>query len=655
MAGCIVLELSIIIVNHNVKYFLEQCLCSVLKACASIKAEVFVVDNQSTDGSRAFFENRFSNVQFIWSNSNDGFARANNRAVSLAKGRYVLFLNPDTIVPEDCFTQCLAFMEAHPQAGALGICMVDGSGQFLKESKRAFPSPLTSFYKLSGLTRLFPRSQTFGRYYLGHLSEKENHQVDVLAGAFMLLPKQVLDTVGSFDDTFFMYGEDVDLSYRIQKAGYHNYYFADSTIIHFKGESTKKGSLNYVRLFYKAMSQFVKKHYSGSRAGIFNLSVQAAIWGRAALSGLSRFLQRIGLPLLDAGIILASFWLVKLCWSAYIQQAVNYLPNMLVIAFPVFTIIFLIASYYTGLYDKWYQRQQLARSTFWAALILLSGYALLPESLRFSRGILVFGIALAFILMSFLRWLFIRWGIIKKLANHGETPQTVVVAGRQDYDTVVQLMQAAGMEQKVLGRISSSEVAEDNTLGTLQQLPQLLKKYPIKEVVFCEDGLSFARIIDMVQLLPAGISNKFHASGSYSIVGSDSKDDSGQYVAVDKKYPIGSPANRRMKRLIDVVVTLLLLLSFPVHLFTQKKVVGFFGNIWAVLCHRKSWVGYAVGSGSLPVLKKGVITSTSLPASLNELPVESLLASDEWYASDYTAYTDLKKITRGYRYLGYTY
>ncbi len=642
------MQLSIIIVNHNVRYFLEQCLCSVMKACAGISTEVFVVDNNSTDGSRAFFNNRFPEVNFIWHGSNAGFASANNIAVAMARGEYVLFLNPDTIVPEDCFVQCLNFLQQHPQAGALGIRMVDGSGVFLKESKRAFPSPLTSFYKLSGLTRLFPGSQIFGRYYLGHLSQYQNHEVDVLAGAFMMIPKNVLDTVGSFDNTFFMYGEDVDLSYRIQKAGYSNYYFAGSSIIHFKGESTKKGSLNYVRLFYKAMSQFVKKHYTGSRAGFFNFLVHTAIWGRAVLSIVSGFIKRIGLPLIDAGLILLSFFITKFWWSNMIRHDVNYSPNVLLIAFPVFTAIFLAASYYTGLYDKGYHRLQLARSTLAATLILLSGYALLPETLRFSRGILVFGIVLAFLLMSLQRMIFIQWKLVDTADEDDEHRQTVITASAKDYIAVTGLMKEAGMQERVLGRISTGSIAEANTLGTIEQLPQLLKKYPVKEVIFCEDGLSFRRIIETIQLLPAGIRNKFHASGSKSIVGSDSKDISGDYVSTDKKFIIGSPAGRRSKNLVDITVALLLLLSLPVHVFTQKKPLQFLKNIFSVLLRNKTWVGYATTGNQLPPLKKSILTSTSLPAQLNELPDESLLASDEWYAAGYTAATDLKKIWRGY-------
>jgi O-antigen biosynthesis protein len=275
------MQLSVIIVNYNVKYFLEQCLYSVQKACSGMQAEIIVVDNNSGDGSKPYLEEKFTGVHFIWNNDNMGFAMANNLALEKAKGEFILFLNPDTLLAEDCMEKCIGFLKKNKKAGALGIRMVDGTGNFLKESKRAFPSPLTSLFKLSGLARLFPRSKTFARYHLGHLSENENHEVDVLAGAFMMIPKKVLSEVGNFDEQFFMYGEDVDLSYRIQKAGYRNYYFSESTIIHFKGESTKRGSLNFVRLFYKAMSLFVKKHYSGSKAGVFIFLIQTAIVIRA--------------------------------------------------------------------------------------------------------------------------------------------------------------------------------------------------------------------------------------------------------------------------------------------------------------------------------------------------------------------------------------
>ncbi|MFN8251071.1 MAG: glycosyltransferase [Ferruginibacter sp.] len=646
------MQLSVIIVNYNVKYFLEQCLFSVLKACRNIQAEIIVVDNNSTDGSRELLEAKFPSVYFTWSGVNMGFAKANNLALQNATGEYILFLNPDTIVPEDCFEKCIRFFKEQPGAGALGIRMIDGSGRFLKESKRAFPSPLTSLYKLSGLAKLFPHSKTFARYHLGHLPQNTTHEVDVLAGAFMFIPHRVLKEVGSFDETFFMYGEDVDLSYRIQKAGYRNFYFADSTIIHFKGESTKKGSLNYVRLFYSAMSLFVKKHYSGTKAGVFNILIQTGIFLRAILAFTGKLLLKIGLPVLDAAIIFMSFWGIKYLWNTYIRQDVNYSPNMLIVAFPVFTVIFLIASYYAGLYDKGYKQSQLNRSVGIASLVLLSGYALLPESIRFSRGILVFGIAMAFVIMSLLRMLFIKWNLMANVAAEDENPQTIVVSSAGDFLTIQSLLKDAGMPERVLGRIDRDSAAEGNAMGTASQLPRIIRTYPVKEIIFCEDGMSFREIIEQLQQLPHHIRNKFHASGSSSIVGSDNKNTSGDAVSTSNKYTIASPVNKRNKNLLDALVAIILLLIFPLHFFTQKNPLRFFQNLFGVLFMQKTWVGYAA-QNNLPKLKRGVLTSTSLPVQLNDLPYESLLLSDEWYATSYKPSTDIKKIIRGYKYLCY--
>ena len=271
------MQLSIIIVNYNVKYFLEQCLLSVMAASKNIIAEIIVVDNFSTDGSRLFFNNRFTNVRFIWLQENTGFSKASNLGLLSANGSTILFLNPDTIVPEDCFEQCLIFLHSQANPGALGIHMIDGNGKFLKESKRGFPSLFTSCCKLSGLSALFPTSKIFANYYLGHLEKYKNHTVDILAGAFMMVDKKVLEKVGGFDETFFMYAEDIDLSYRIQNAGYTNYYFAESTILHFKGESTKKETLQYLRRFYGAMLIFVKKHSGKISSSIYSVLIQLAI------------------------------------------------------------------------------------------------------------------------------------------------------------------------------------------------------------------------------------------------------------------------------------------------------------------------------------------------------------------------------------------
>lgn len=269
------MQLSVIIVNYNVKYFTGQCLYSVEKACKNIEAEIIVVDNHSADGSYEFLSKQFTNVHFIWNRKNTGFAKANNTALQKASGDYVLFLNPDTIIPEDCLEKCLTFYQSKKDIGAMGIRMIDGNGEFLRESKRGIPSISTSFFKLSGLAAVFPRSRTFAHYYLGNMPDNVNQPAPVLSGAFMMVERKIINLMQGFDEIFFMYGEDIDLSYRIQKAGYHNYYFSESTIIHFKGESTKKGML-YVQLFYNAMNVFVKKHYSGIRKTAYLFFIKLA-------------------------------------------------------------------------------------------------------------------------------------------------------------------------------------------------------------------------------------------------------------------------------------------------------------------------------------------------------------------------------------------
>lgn len=253
--------------------------------------EVIVIDNHSTDGSREYLQPLFPDVKFYWNNENLGFAKACNWGLEQAKGDYILFLNPDTIVAEDCFTQCMHFFRIHENTGVLGVRMLDESGKFLKESKRAFPSPLPSLFKLTGLARLFPHSAFFAKYYLGHLNEHQTHQVDVVAGAFMMIKKNVLEIAGSFDEAFFMYGEDIDLSFRIQKEGFKNYYYHDVTILHFKGRSTQKDTVHYVKMFYKAMSIFAKKHYGNSRRGIYHFIIQCGIWIRSAVAAMPRRLM----------------------------------------------------------------------------------------------------------------------------------------------------------------------------------------------------------------------------------------------------------------------------------------------------------------------------------------------------------------------------
>jgi N-acetylglucosaminyl-diphospho-decaprenol L-rhamnosyltransferase len=285
--------LSVIIVNYQVKYFLELCLHSVEKAVMGLEAEIIVVDNHSGDESLAYLEPRFPGVRFLANIENIGFARANNQALGLARGEYILFLNPDTLLPEDIATHCLTFLAATPRIGGLGVRMIDGSGRFLKESRRGFPTPWVGFCRLSGLSALFPHSRFFSTYYLGHLRPDKAHPAPVLSGACLWISRAILAEIGAFDERFFLYAEDIDLSYRIEQAGYINYYNPAATIVHFKGESTRK-DIRYVRQFYRAMRQFRQKHFKKGLPAVFDWGIGMAIRLREGLTMVAGLLQRSG-------------------------------------------------------------------------------------------------------------------------------------------------------------------------------------------------------------------------------------------------------------------------------------------------------------------------------------------------------------------------
>ena len=278
-------RVTTVIVNYRLKYFLEQTLLSVEEAYTEVPGQTIVIDNNSEDDSIDFLEQRFPNIKFIKNKENVGFAKANNQGFAIADTEFILVLNPDTIIGNDTLKETVEWMDKHPNCGAIGVKMVDGNGHFLPESKRSFPSTWNSFCKLFGLSSIFPKSRIFARYHLRFINEDQPHQVPVLAGAFMLLRTSLTKKIGGFDESFFMYGEDMDLSYRMLHDGMVNYYLP-TPIIHYKGECTKTESLNYVKIFYDAMHIFYRKHYP--RSSWFNkIVVKAAIVLRMCISAIS--------------------------------------------------------------------------------------------------------------------------------------------------------------------------------------------------------------------------------------------------------------------------------------------------------------------------------------------------------------------------------
>lgn len=617
-----------------------------------VGGEVIVVDNASQDGSREFLEARFPEVQFIWNQENLGFAKANNLALAKSKGDHILFLNPDTIVAEDCFRICHQFMQQHPEAGALGVHMIDGSGSFLKESKRAYPSISTSFFKLAGLATIFPTSTIFARYHLGHLDPAENHEVDVLAGAFMWVRRSALDAVGSFDERFFMYGEDIDLSYRLQRGGWKNFYVADTTVIHFKGESTKRGSLNYVRMFYKAMAVFVDKHYMSVTAFFFRFFITLAIWFRAGITALLGGLKRLGLPIIDAVNILIAFIAAKYTWNGWVKPEIVYNRDLLGIAFPAFTAVFIIAAYYAGLYDRLQKRGRVIHSTLIATTALLVIYGLLPEQYRFSRAILLLGSLYAFVLLVLSRSWMRRWNLIE--AEEEEKLGTVVVADVKAYEEASNLMETAEKWQRILGRIAPNEDGATH-LTTLAHLDSFLKDVPVKEIIFCQGEISYRQIIRHAKTIPNHTRIRIMGGGAKSIVGSDSSKSSGLAISDMAGYSLGGPSARRLKRLVDVAAALLFIITWPIHWLFVKKPMGLLANTIKVLGSSRSWIGYSSemsNHNGLPRIRKGILGTNGQPGGKHPDTDDSLYKLDQLYAREYSVYKDLYLLAKGYKWLG---
>ncbi len=640
------MDLSIVIVNYNVKYFLEQCLHSVSRAIQDLEAEVFVVDNNSVDGSCHMIREKFPFVHLIENNQNVGFSRANNQAIRLARGKYVLILNPDTIVEENTFTRSLKFMEDKPEAGALGVKMIDGKGNFLPESKRALPTPGVAFYKIFGLSSLFPRSKTFNRYNLGYLSENETHEVDILCGAFMFMRNKALEESGLLDEEFFMYGEDIDLSYRIQKAGYKNYYFAGTRIIHYKGESTKKGSINYVMIFYNAMIIFARKHFNRKNANVFSFLIKVAIYFRAALSILKRFVSKMWLPALDFLVIYTGNYLLAAYYQVFkFGDEINYPPFYYNVVIPSYIFIWVTALYFSGGYDKSVKIKSVFQGIFSGTLFLLVLYALLPETMRYSRILLLAGTLWALISSLSLRFIIHK---IKALPYSiaSKTPKRLLIAGMPDeVKRVEDVLKKTQIRPEIVGFVALSTTSErgGRYLGTVDQVAEIVRIHKVDEVVFCAKDLSSREIINhMLHLAPIDVDFKIAPPESMSIIGSNSINTAGEFYAVSLNT-IGKENNRRLKRLFDFTSSILLFFSLPVLLFIFRHRKKLIDNILSVCVGKKTWIGYAMRDRinilELPKIKPGVISPAD-QFKKSRLSLEETERLNLLYAKEYDVMND---------------
>ena len=650
------MKLSIVIVNYNVEHFLEQCLFSVRKAIANIEAEVFVVDNNSVDGSLKMLADKFPEVKVIANKDNVGFSRANNQAIRISTGEYVLLLNPDTVVEDDTFTKTIEFMDSHPDAGGLGVKMVDGKGRFLPESKRGLPTPATAFYKMFGLTKLFPHSKRFARYYLGHLDNDEINEVEILAGAFMLMRRETLDKCGLLDETFFMYGEDIDLSYRITLAGYKNYYYPKTRIIHYKGESTKKTSVNYVLVFYKAMEIFVRKHFADKGAKTFSFFINLAIYFKAFLALLSQFFSKAVQPLLDTILGYGGLAFIGYFWgNTMVYEGDGTYPiTLFAIILPIYLLIWLVTSYFSGGYDKPYKVAPAVGGIFLGSLLILILYALLPESLRFSRALILLGMIWVSAEMSLTRWI----GYLLKRPNfqYGKNAKKrfLVIGSEQETNRVEQLLQSTSIKPDFIGAISPFENQElpDDFLGTLKQVPEIIQIYKINEIIFCSKDISHQLIIDKMEEWQSSLDYKIAPEDTLSIIGSNSINTRGDLYTIDIKT-INTNSNKRKKRLFDLLSSSLGIILWVFLVFFINKPFAFLKNCFKVLSGKYSWIGYCELEDSdanrrLPKIKKGIFDPSANMSRVG-LSNEEKEHLNLMYARDYSLSKDINFFFRALR------
>ena len=642
-------KIAVIIVNYNVVFFLEQCLNSVSEAMKQEPAEVWVVDNNSVDGSVEMVREKFPWVKVIANKDNKGFSKANNQAMEISECKYQLLLNPDTVIEEDTLFKVVKYMDEHPEVGGLGVRMVDGKGVFLPESKRGLPTPAVAFYKIFGISRIFPKSKIFGKYHLGYLSEFETNEIEILSGAFMLMRKEALDKVGLLDEEFFMYGEDIDLSYRIVKGGYKNVYFPETRIIHYKGESTKKSSVNYVFVFYRAMVIFARKHFSQKNARLFSFLINSAIYFRAGLAIGMRFIRKITLPVFDTLYLLLGLFALTNYWQ---QAQIDFPEQSTNILILVYTFIWMTSVALQGGYDQPITFKKFIFGGAIGTAFILILYALFPKEWQFSRLFILLG-ACWMIGYYILSRSVLHLAIGKRFTINGRKHANFAIVGSpEEFERVSNLLHQT---QPKIARIISVSLSENHgkdSLGSINQLEQIVRVHNIDEIIFCAKDLSAADIIHWMTAIPdVSVDYKIAQPDSQYLIGSNSIETAGDLYILEINA-ISQPAKKRQKSLFDFLVGIFLLVTSPFMIWVYKNKFQFLGNIFKLISGRKTVVSYNDPGNSsnkqLPKIKKGILTPTDQLSGLDENLKSKL---DLLYAREYSVLRDIQILWKSWKKL----
>ncbi len=589
------IDISIIIVNYNVKEFLSNLLNAIRKAKHDLSLEIIVADNASSDNSVSYLRNKYPEVIFIENTRNVGFGKANNQALHIANGTYTLLINPDTLISEDTLTVLKEYMDEHTETGACGCKILNPDGTFAPESRRSLPTPLSALWKVLGLTTLFPRNKTFAEYYLSWMDEDKPSQVPVLSGAFMFFRNEVLKELGGFDEQFFMYGEDIDLCYRTSKTGYQIDYVPSTSIIHYKGESTKKDNIDYIVLFNRAMLQFFRKHYSYSYSIFLRLLIVLGIIFRGVVTYITTLFRRGAQPLIDLAIIniiliIGFVWRYQIGFTSILSE---YDANYLIVN-GVVSLLYIIGSVNHEIYGK--HRDSIVavlKANFWA----FGGASLITFFLRqfaFSRLILLVGFAASFLLLGFIRFLRKNLGSSVKSGRGSFNSVRVLIVGLNDQTTelVRKLQGKVEKNYEVVGVLSDTEskMASSNEgiplLGELSDISDVIQNQRINQVLFLLNALSYKEILHvMTKYRQTGITYKVVPESLDYVIGKANVEYLEDTPVVDVEIAYQLSWNRFMKRLFDVLFSFMILLVTSPFMLpalgisrASRKVFYLYGN-----------------------------------------------------------------------------
>jgi O-antigen biosynthesis protein len=602
-------EVSVIIVNYNVRDFLHQALLSLQKALKGIRSEIFVVDNASDDGSAEMVRRRFPRIQLIANTANLGFAKANNIALKKARGKFLLLINPDTVVQENTIRVMVEFLQNHPEAGLAGCKILNPDGSFQPSCRRGFPTPWVAFTKIFGLSKIFPKSKLFGHYNLTYLDTEETYPVDALSGSFMMVRRETFEQVGGLDESYFMYGEDLDWCYRIRQAGWRIFYVHTTQIIHYKGESTRRSSIDEIRTFYDAMHLFVEKHFRSSR--VFNTVLRLSIGIVSFAAFINSAIQPLKIAIFDFIAVTISLLVAEVLWRgelfrypAYAYSIVYTIPALIVIG----------CLYAAGVYTQ--RRMSISRSigAIFLAYVFISALTAFFKNYAFSRMIIAISGMILMVLIPGWRLVF---RLIRKTAAQGRGTlfgkRTLLVGTDSDAVGLQQKLRARiGEGYEVIGFVGTTheQIGEMlngvQVVGSIDNVGKIIKEHKISDVIFSPKALSYAQILSVISRSRDQVVN-FHLVPTTMevIVGKASVDSLDDVPLVQIAYNIDKPSHMFTKRLFDIGLSGLLLITvYPIFrlksAMTKKKQNGFLAGLPRVFNGTVSLVGTPVQDAQIP-------------------------------------------------------